>query len=263
MIQSPEATVKVKEGTNYSPSRMVKFDMPSFDSQTFEELPSITIDLYDIQEGRVKEVPQFDNLPSVCDKTTETDTAIFGFEVCPTDNDTEKLYDHIWSIIKKDESNKEVILATVKDVLGILAGLNISQNEDEPKANNSSENGLTNQRNENLAELENILRSIVNINKNMIEKIIEPSITQTIMVEEEEPPGQVQKHTIVLQNIDISILNNLKDQHGHNITQSEEPEDTSEESEEEEKIKATTSTCHRRYLNVQNVRKYSSCPDLS
>ena len=96
----------------------------------------------------------------------------------------------------------------------------------------------------------------------MIEKKIEPSITQTIMVEEEEPPGQVQKHTIVLQNIDISILNNLKDQHGHNIKQSEVHEDTSEESEEAEEIKAKTHTSHSRYHNVKNVRKSVSCPNL-
>ena len=57
VIQNPEATIKAKEETNNSPSRMVKFDMPSFDSQTSEELPSITIDLYDIQEGRLEELP--------------------------------------------------------------------------------------------------------------------------------------------------------------------------------------------------------------
>ena len=180
----------------------------------------------------------------------------------PTDNDTDKLYDHIWSIIKKDESNKEVILKTVKDVIGILAGLEISQNEDEPNANDSSANDLTNQRNENMAELEKALRSIVNINMIMIENKIEPIITQTNIIEEEEPLEQVQTHTLVLENVDISILNNLKDQHGHNIKQSEVHEDTSEESEEAEEIKAKTQTCHSRYHNVKNVRKCFSCPNL-
>eukprot|EP00090_Calanus_glacialis_P017583 TRINITY_DN27344_c0_g1_i1.p1 TRINITY_DN27344_c0_g1~~TRINITY_DN27344_c0_g1_i1.p1 ORF type:complete len:211 (+),score=65.13 TRINITY_DN27344_c0_g1_i1:72-635(+) len=113
-----------------------------------------------------------------------------------------------------------------------------------------------------MAELEKALRSIVNINMIMIENKIEPIITQTNIIEEEEPLEQVQTHTLVLENVDISILNNLKDQHGHNIKQSEVHEDTSEESEEAEKIKAKTQTSHSRYHNVKNVRKCFSCPNL-
>ena len=61
------------------------------------------------------EVPQIENIPSACEKATEKETAINGLVVNNlTDNDTEKLYEHIWSIIKKMSLIKKLFLQLLK-----------------------------------------------------------------------------------------------------------------------------------------------------
>merc|ERR1711892_661071 len=147
VVLNPEATLKVKEDTNNSPSRMVKFDMPSFDSQTSEELPSITIDLYDVHEGDVEKNLQNENAPLFCDKSTETETLADGVDICDS---TYNIFEEIWSHIKINELDKDAVIATVKDVFGILADLNTDKNGDEA---NSTAIGLGIDRNTYLAKL--------------------------------------------------------------------------------------------------------------
>merc|ERR1711892_423098 len=249
VVLNPEATLKVKEDTNNSPSRMVKFDMASFDSQTSEVLPSITIDLYDVHESDVEENLQNENAPLFCDKSTETETLADGVDICDsTEEGTYNIYEEIWSHIKINELDKDAVIATVKDVFGILADLNTEKNGDEA---NSTAIGLGSDRNTYLAKLRNAIVCSININKTIIAKGHEPRECQ----------GVVQTHTLILENIEPSLLNNLKDQHGCQIKQLETQ--AKQTNEFESKVETVEIPSNQNdYYNIKTSKKFSSCPEL-
>ena len=56
---------------------------------------------------------------------------------------------------------------------------------------------------------------------------------------------KVQTHTFVLENLDLSTMDTLKDQNGQNIKQSETSEDSLEKSVKNLKAKSTPSQSHQ------------------
>jgi len=262
-VTNLETTVKVKEESNNSPSRMVKFDMPSFDSQTSEELPSITIDLYDVQENNIEEEIQEQGKFIFCDKSTET-------EACKNDDSKTKntdleIFDHIYSHLNIKEQSKKAVTETLQDIFGIISGLETVQNN----PINSSIEKLPSDKAESLAQLAEAIRMNFNINRKIIGNSIEPEVSYCTAIEdtdEEDTNEQVvQTHSLVLKNIDIALLDNLKDQNGCNIKQ---PEDLAEKDEEPDKLVTKVETTKvpsdptKDYKNINNVRKFPSCPEL-
>jgi len=262
-VTNLEAAVKVKEESNNSPSRMVKFDMPSFDSQTSEELPSITIDLYDVQESNIGEEKQGGGKFLFCDKSTETEA--YKDDDIKTNNTEDDIFDHICSHLNINEMNKKAVIETLQDIFGILVGLEtVEINPSNPSIEKSPSNKA-----ETLAKLEEAIRMNFDINKRRTENSFEsaPSNSSAIYeIDEDDPIEQVVlTHSLVLNNIDITLLENLKDQNGCNIKPQENPAEKDEQSDElESKVETAlgSANLNQDYKNKKNIIKFPSCPEL-
>jgi len=252
-----ETIVKVKEESNNSPSRMVKFDMPSFDSQTSEELPSITIDLYDVQESSIEEQNQQKQKVIFSDKCIETeelfDTNVKNIMV------EEDIFQKLFSDTNMNELDKNVMIETLKDIFKILSGFKT----EEVKPEDVSKERLSYTKVENLAKLESVLRMNSNINKKLIEERFNHGSDIEEIDEDNINEQGVQTHTLVLENMDLSLLDNLKDQNGCSIKQSAETSNKNEEIHMKDRnLKLKPIIPNSTILNLKNARKFPSCPEL-
>jgi len=261
LVQNSESTVKVKEETNNSPSRMVKFDMPSFESQTSEELPSITIDQY--EENTEDEEPAEEEYPCKIyfDKATET------IHECVVNTSNEEHFDDICNIInpifKNSKMDRSIIVETINNIFGVLESLENHSYEHKQSRTDITIEDLVIQRNDCLTELKHTFRSLFIINKALDDNEI---LVEDIEKGEncEEDVEEVKTCSLVLQNCDLSTLGVVMDQHGRGLEHSETAENLIEQdfNKQDKQSESKEHTLPNRTTPYITKKSYS-CPDLS